>query len=87
MRFGKIGVSCVIDHFGAEGPEVFSEENVVYINADHPLFRREAAGGRSFTMNMTRLLAQEIALMQAPPRNPRKAFDFQSRILRDAFKD
>ena len=26
MRFGKIGVTCVIDHFGESGPEVFSEE-------------------------------------------------------------
>jgi len=86
MRFGKIGVSCVIDHFGEAGPEVFSEENVIYINADHPLYRHESSGARSFTMNMARLLAQEIALMQAP-RNPRKAFDFQSRILREAFND
>ncbi len=86
MRFGKIGVTCIIDHFGDAGPEVFSEENAIYINSDHPLFQREAKSARAFTMHMTRLIAQEIALMQAP-RNPRKAFDYQSKILRESFRD
>lgn len=86
MRFGKMAVTCVIDHFGAEGPEVFSEENAIYLNADHPLFEREADSPRSFTMHVARLFAQEIALMQSP-RNPRKAFELQSRILREAFRE
>ncbi len=37
-------------------------------------------------MHVARLFAQEIALMQ-DPRNPRKAFDLQSRILREAFRE
>ncbi len=86
MKFGNTGVVCVIDHFGAEGPEVFSEESAVYINADHTLYLREIGQPRAFTMFVSRLLAQEIALMQ-DPRNPRKAFDLQSKILREAFAD
>lgn len=86
MRFGKMAVTCVIDHFGAQGPEVFSEENAVYLNADHPLFERESDHPRAFTMLVARLFAQEIALMQNP-RNPRKAFELQSRILREAFRE
>ena len=86
MRFGKRAVTCVIDHFGAEGPEVFSEENAIYLNADHPLFERESDHPRAFTMYVARLFAQEIALMQNP-RNPRKAFEMQSRILREAFRE
>lgn len=86
MRFGKMAVTCVIDHFGNQGPEVFSEENAVYLNADHPLFERESDHPRSFTMLVARLFAQEIALMQNP-RNPRKAFELQSRILREAFRE
>jgi hypothetical protein len=84
MKFGSVGVLCVIDHFGPAGPEVFSEGSAVYINADHPLYDREIDSPRSFTMYVSRLLAQEIALMQ-DPRNPRKAFELQSRILREAF--
>ncbi len=86
MRFGKRAVTCVIDHFGIEGPEVFSEENAIYLNADHPLFDRESDHPRAFTMYVARLFAQEIALMQNP-RNPRKAFEMQSRILREAFRE
>jgi hypothetical protein len=86
MKFGSTGVVCVIDHFGAGGPEVFSEESAVYINSDHPLYLREIDQPRAFTMFVSRLLAQEIALMQ-DPRNPRKAFDLQSKILREAFAE
>jgi hypothetical protein len=86
MRFGKRAVTCVIDHFGAGGPEVFSEENAIYLNADHPLFVREADAPRAFVMYVARLFAQEIALMQ-DPRSPRKAFELQSRILREAFRE
>lgn len=86
MRFGKMAVTCVLDHFGAEGPEVFSEENAIYLNVDHPLFEREFDHPRSFVMHVTRLFAQEITLMQNP-RNPRKAFEQQSRIMREAFRE
>lgn len=85
VRFGKIGVTTVIDHFGEAAAEVFTEETVIYLNADHPLFRREASHPRGFIMHLARLFAQEIALMQNP-RSPRKAFEVQSRILRDAFR-
>jgi hypothetical protein len=84
MKFGSTAVLCVIDHFGPEGPEVFSEGSAVYLNADHPLYQREIDQPRGFTMYVSRLLAQEIALMQ-DPKNPRKAFELQSRILREAF--
>ncbi len=86
MKFGDVGVTCVIDHFGPEGPEVFSEGTAIYINADHPLYEREIEVSRSFTMHVARLISQEIALMQ-DPRAPRKAFDLQSRILTDAYRD
>jgi hypothetical protein len=35
-------------------------------------------------MHIARLLSQEIALMK-DPRNPRQAFERQSKLLRDAF--
>lgn len=37
-------------------------------------------------LNLARLLTQEIALMK-DPKNPRQAFERQSRLLRDALVD
>jgi len=84
IKFGDTGVSCVVDGFGEDGPEAFSEETSIYINRDHPLYRREASKIDTHTLNLARLITQEIALMK-DPRNPRQAFDRQSKLLRDAF--
>jgi hypothetical protein len=87
LRMGQEGVSCCLDHFGEDGPECFSEGMVIYINRDHPLYRREARRAETHTMHLARLLTQEITLMKDAPRDPRKAFDRQSKLLRDAFTD
>jgi hypothetical protein len=84
MRFGDYGVSCVVDSFGEDGPEVFSEETVIFVNRDHPLYKRESHKFDTHILNLARLLTQEIALMK-DPRNPRQAFERQSKLLRDAF--
>jgi hypothetical protein len=84
VKFGETGVSCVVDSFGEDGPEVFSEETTIYLNRDHPLYKREAGKVETHTLNLARLIAQEIALMK-DPKNPRQAFERQSKLLRDAF--
>lgn len=84
IKFGETGVSCVVDSFGEDGPEVFSEETTIYINRDHPLYKRESARVDTHVLNLARLVTQEIALMK-DPRNPRQAFERQSKLLRDAF--
>lgn len=84
IKFGETGVSCVVDSFGEDGPEVFSEETTIYINRDHPLYKRESTKVETHTLNLARLITQEIALMK-DPRNPRQAFERQSKLLRDAF--
>ncbi|MFQ5847424.1 MAG: ATP-binding protein, partial [Candidatus Methylomirabilales bacterium] len=84
LKMGHVGISCCLDHFGEDGPESFSEGTVIYINQDHPLYRREAKRGETYIMHLARLLTQEIALMK-DPRNPRQAFERQSKLLRDAF--
>ncbi len=86
LKYGQSGISCCLDHFGEDGPECFSEGTVVYVNRDHPLYQREAKKAEPHTMHLARLLTQEIALMK-DPRNPRQAFERQSRLLRDAFID
>lgn len=84
IKFGEAGVSCVVDSFGEDGPEVFSEETTIYINRDHPLYKRESAKVDTHVLNLARLITQEIALMK-DPRNPRQAFERQSKLLKDAF--
>jgi hypothetical protein len=86
IKFGETGVSCVVDSFGEDGPEVFSEETTIYINRDHSLFKRESAKVDTHTLNLARLITQEISLMK-DPRNPRQAFERQSKLLKDAFID
>ncbi|MEW6001936.1 MAG: ATP-binding protein [Nitrospirota bacterium] len=84
IKFGETGVSCVVDSFGEDGPEVFSEETTIYINRDHPLYKRESAKVDTHILNLARLITQEISLMK-DPKNPRQAFERQSKLLRDAF--
>jgi len=86
IKFGETGVSCVVDSFGEEGPEVFSEETTIYVNRDHPLYKRESSRIETHTLNLARLITQEISLMK-DPRNPRQAFERQSKLLKDAFID
>jgi hypothetical protein len=86
IKFGDTGVSCVVDSFGEDGPEVFSEETTIYINRDHPLYKRESSKVDTHTLNLARLITQEISLMK-DPRNPRQAFERQSKLLKDAFID
>lgn len=84
MKFGETGVSCVVDSFGEDSAEVFSEETTIYINRDHPLYKRESGKIETHLLNLARLITQEISLMK-DPRNPRQAFERQSKLLRDAF--
>jgi hypothetical protein len=86
LKVGQFGVSCCIDGFGEDGPEAFTEETTIYINKDHPLYVKEAAKIDSHTLNLARLITQEIALMK-DAKHPRQAFDRQSRLLKAAFVD
>ena len=86
VRFGESGVSVCIDDYGEEEPECFTEGTIIYINRQHPLYQREAQKPDTYLLNVTRLITQEISLMK-DTRNPRQAFQRQSKLLRDAFID
>jgi len=86
IKMGEHNVSVCLDFYGENGPECFSEENVVYINRDHPLFKRESRKSATYTMYIARLLTQEISLMKET-KSPRLAFNRQSKLLKDAFAD
>lgn len=71
MKFGDIGVSICVDSFGEDGAEVFSEETTIYVNRDHPLYKRESAKIDTHILNLARLITQEISLMKDPTRGRR----------------
>ena len=75
-----------MDYFGEVGPECVTEGGVIYINREHPLYKRESKKRFTHTMYLARLLTQEISLMR-DPENPREAYNRQSRLLRSAFSD
>ena len=83
LKLGQQGVSCCIDHFGPDGPECLTEGTIIYINRDHPLYKKESQKSNTHELHIARLLTQEICLMK-DPRNPRQAFQRQSKLLRDA---
>ncbi|MBU2497868.1 MAG: ATP-binding protein [Proteobacteria bacterium] len=85
LKFGDAGVTCCLDHLGEDGPECMTEGTIIYINRDHPLYKREAKKREAHILNIARLLTQEISLMK-DPQNPREAYNRQSKLLRDAFK-
>jgi hypothetical protein len=84
LKVGPQGLALVMDHFGPDKPESFTEMDIIYINRDHPLYVREAHHRERHIMHVARLIAQEIALM-SHPRHSREAFERQSKLLRDAF--
>jgi hypothetical protein len=85
LKYAREGITCCIDHFGKNAPECFSEGYVVYINRDHPLFEEMSKSKEAYIFYIARLITQEITLLKSP-RNPRQAFQYQSRLLKDAFK-
>ncbi len=86
LKFGDAGVTCCLDHLGEDGPECMTEGTIIYINRDHPLYKRESRKKEAHILNISRLITQEISLMK-DPENPREAYNRQSRLLRDAFKE
>jgi hypothetical protein len=86
LKFGETGVTCCLDHLGEDGPECLTEGTIIYINRDHPLYKRESKKKEAHILNIARLITQEISLMKDSA-NPREAFNRQSKLLRDAFKD
>jgi hypothetical protein len=86
LKLGQTGITCCLDRFGEDGPECFTEGSIIYINRDHPLYRRQMGNREAHTMHLARLLSQEICLMK-DPKDARQAFARQSELLRDAFQD
>jgi len=84
IRLKKLGISCGIVSLGENGPEVFSQGNMIYINQDHKIYRRLYSKKDLFDLHLFRFLTQEIILMKKIRLPAREAFNWQSRLLADA---
>lgn len=84
IRLNKLGVNCALVHLGEDQPEVISDNRFIYINQDHPLYKRFSKNRHYQFLNLMRLVTQEIALKYRSRQSPREYFEYQSRLLRDA---
>lgn len=83
LRIKDLGVACALAHLGENGPEVISEANWIFINQDHPLFKKFSRDKNLQALHLARLITQEIALMKKVRQTPREAFEHQSKLLKD----
>ncbi len=84
VRIGQMNLALVMDHFGPDGAESFIEEEIIFIKRDHPLYVRESKNRERHIMNVARLICQEVSLL-SQAKNPRQAYERQSKLLKDAF--
>ena len=84
IRLKKLGISCGIVGLGENGPEVFSEGNMIYVNQDHPLYKKFYSKQDLLDLHLLRLITQEIVLMKKLRLNARDAYQWQSQLLKDA---
>jgi hypothetical protein len=84
IRLKKLGIACGIVSLGEQGPEVLSQGNAVYINQDHPIYQKLYKKHDLLSLHLFRLMTQEIVLMKKLKITAREAFDWQSKLLKDA---
>lgn len=83
IKIGGTSIVCSLSHLGEDEQESFSEGGVVFINRDHPLFKKTEGNEELACFYLTRLIAQEVVLL-AGPKEASQAFEWQSRLLTDA---
>ncbi len=86
MNFRNLGLVCRMDRFGNGYPLSFREQGIIYVNIDHPLYRKQAENTSLVTFFVSSLIAKEIAL-EKHPHNTDEAYVLQYKLLTDAFKD
>ena len=84
IRLKKMGISCGITSLGEQGPEALSQGNAVYINQDHPIYRDLYKKHDLLHLHLLRLMTQEIVLMKKLRITAKEAFEWQSKLLKDA---
>lgn len=84
IRINKLGLSVALTSLGKDGPEVISEDNLIYLNGNHPLYQYFYQRKDLFELHLLRLITQEVILMKRLRINAQEAFSWQSKLLTDA---
>lgn len=85
IMVGGIGITCALEHCGKEMPAAFIDGGIVFINLDHPLYKKQKDKGPDLLgFYLTYLLSQQVALLLAEG-DARRAFDVQNRLLTDSW--
>ncbi len=83
MQIGSFSVVCRTEEFGENNAPVMWDSGVIFINRDHPLYKRFSKNIDSLTLLITKLIAQEIARLRM--NTVEDAFYLQNQILTDAW--
>ncbi|MBI5229982.1 MAG: ATP-binding protein [Candidatus Magasanikbacteria bacterium] len=84
IRLQKLGISVAIVSLGAEAQEAVTEDNLIYVNSDHPIYKKLYNKKEQFELHLLRLISQEIILMKKLRITAKEAFEWQSTLLKDA---
>lgn len=87
IKLKKLGIACGIVGLGQDGPEVLSQGNLIYINQDHPLYQKFYKKREQLALHLMRLITQEIVLMKKLRITASEAFNWQSKLLKDALAE
>lgn len=83
MKLGSFSIVCKCHQLGENSPPVVSETGIIFINRDHPLYKRFSKNAEALTLFVTELIAQEIARNRTMA--AQEAFMLQNQILTDAW--
>lgn len=86
MNFRNLGLICRMERYGNGYPLSFREQGIIFVNIDHPLYRKQAENPALTIFFVSSLLAKEIAL-EKHPHDAVEAYALQYKLLTDAFKD
>lgn len=84
FRIKKLGFTCAFAYLGEDGPEAYSVGNIIYINQDHPLYKKLYSQKELLSLHLLRLITQEIVMMKRIRLPAKDAFQLQSRLLTDS---
>jgi len=73
-------------HLGSEDRESFVDGGIIFINRDHPLYKKIEHKAELVSYHLMRLVSQEL-IKFAYPRNLETAFDWQGKLLADAYRE
>ncbi|MFH1546811.1 MAG: ATP-binding protein [Patescibacteria group bacterium] len=86
IKVGGLGVTCVLEHCGRDFPPAFMESGIIYLNRDHPLYRKQEARNNKENLNfyLGSLITQQVALLRCE-HDARRMVEIQNQLLTDSF--